>query len=179
MKPILSLIRLRLLSTTQLLSVLTALTLECGPLPKLTAAEDATKPKRAAIYDESANGTQQIAAALATAKKENKHVLLQFGANWCGWCHKLHQLSNTDAGIAAKLKADFVVVLIDMNKGHNQDVDLKYGHPTRFGLPAIVVLDADGKQLTTKDTSELEEGDHHEPTKVLTFLGQWSPKKKA
>ena len=33
------------------------------------------------------------------------------------------------------------------------------GHATRFGLPVIVVLDADGKQLTTKNIGELEEAD--------------------
>ena len=43
----------------------------------------------------------------------------------------------------------------------NADVDQRYGHPTRFGLPALVVLDSDGKQLTTQDTGKLEEGDHH------------------
>jgi hypothetical protein len=40
-----------------------------------------------------------------------------------------------------------------------------------------VILDSQGKHLTTKDTGELEEGDHHSPEKVLAFLNQWSPKK--
>jgi hypothetical protein len=44
-------------------------------------------------------------------------------------------------------------------------------------LPLIVVLDADGKQLTTQDTGKLEEGDHHSPEKVMAFLKEWSPKK--
>src|SRR5205085_681957 len=118
----------------------------------------------------SLDGSKQIADALAIAKKENKHVLLQFGANWCGWCHRLHHLFEADKDIAAKLKSDYVVVLVDVNKGHNADVDLKYAHPTRYGLPAIVVLDADGKPLITQDTGKLEEGDHHSPEKVMAFL---------
>jgi hypothetical protein len=68
-----------------------------------------------------------------------------------------------------------VVVLIDVNKGHNNEVDAKYGHPIQFGLPVIVILDAEGKQLTTKDSGELEEGDHHSPAKVMAFLKKWSP----
>jgi hypothetical protein len=40
-----------------------------------------------------------------------------------------------------------------------------------------VILDSDGKQLTTKNTEELEESDHHSPDKVLAFLREWSPKK--
>ena len=133
-----------------------------------------TRPK---IYDESLDGSRQIAEALSIAKKENKRVLLQFGANWCGWCHKLHQLFKEDQRIAERLKSDYVVVLVDVNQGHNKDVDTRYGNPTRFGLPVLVILDADGKQLTTKDSAELEEGDHHNPDKVLAFLKQWSPKR--
>jgi thiol:disulfide interchange protein len=145
--------------------------------PERVHAADAPKSAQPSLYDESANGSNQIAGALVVAKKERRHVLLQFGANWCGWCHKLHKLCESDEGIAEKLKNDFVVVMVDVNKEHNKDVDTKYGHPTRFGLPVIVVLDADGKQLTTQDTGKLEEGDHHSPEKVMAFLKEWSPKK--
>lgn len=135
------------------------------------------KPSRPDIYNEQADGAKQVEAALAEAKKENKVVLLQFGANWCGWCHKLHNLFQSDAKIAAKLKESYVVVHVDVNKGHNGETDTKYGHPTQHGLPVIVLLDADGKPLTTQDTGKLEEGDHHDPAKVLAFLNQWAPKK--
>jgi thiol:disulfide interchange protein len=140
------------------------------------AAEGPAKSSRPAIYDESADGKKQIADALAIARRENKRVLLQFGANWCGWCHKLHELFQTDPQIAARLKAAYVVVLIDINKGHNDDTDKRYGNPTRFGLPVLVVLDSSGKALTTQDTGKLEEGDHHDPKKVLAFLNQWAGK---
>ena len=128
------------------------------------------------IYDESADGSQQVTNALAAARKGNKVVLLQFGANWCGWCHKLHKLFASDNAIREKLKADFVVVMIDVNKGHNKELVAKYG-TERLGLPCIVVLDATGKHLTTKNTGELEEGDHHDPEKVLAFLKSWTPKR--
>ncbi len=137
----------------------------------------ASKPARPSIYDESLDGFAQIAEALTVAQKENKCVLLQFGANWCGWCHLLHKLFETDRAVSERLKADYVVVLIDVNKKHNQAVITKYGDPTRFGLPVIVILDSAGKPLTTKNTAELEEGNHHNPAKVLAFLKEWAPKK--
>src|SRR5215471_11479703 len=87
-------------------------------LPFRTTAAESAKTDRPNIYDESLDGMKQIANAVTTAKKENKRVLLQFGANWCGWCHKLHNLFQTDPQIAATLKAAYVVVLIDVNKGH-------------------------------------------------------------
>ena len=64
--------------------------------PAHSAEASANHP---AIYDEKADGAKQIADALAVATNEHKRVLLQFGANWCGWCHKLHKLFETDADI--------------------------------------------------------------------------------
>ena len=156
------------------LSFLAMTGLLCAPV---LGAEDAPKKARAPIYDEKADGVKQISDALVVAKKENKRVLLQFGANWCGWCHRLHELFQSNAPIAAKLKEAYVVVLIDANKNHNADIDQKYGKPTQHGLPVIVVLDADGKPMITQDTARLEEGDHHDPAKVLAFLNQWAGKK--
>src|SRR5689334_940053 len=75
--------------------------------PNRAVAEGPAKSARPEIYDETADGAKQIAAALVTAKKENKRVLLQFGANWCGWCHKLHELCASDKTIADQLKSDY------------------------------------------------------------------------
>ena len=148
----------------------------CQPGPTQAAQyAESKKVNPSRLYDINADGAKQINEALAAAKKGNKRVFLQFGANWCSWCHKMHQLFETDKPIAAELKSGYVVVLIDVNKEHNKSVDLKYGQPTRLGLPAIVILDADGHQLTTKDSTDLEEGDHHSPQKVLAFLKQWAP----
>jgi thiol:disulfide interchange protein len=122
------------------------------------------------IYDEKADGSQQIKDALAVAAREHKRVLIQFGANWCIWCHRLHHTFETDPEVAEVLKRNYVVVLVDVNEDHNAAVDAKYGHPTQLGLPVLVVLDSDGTQLTTEDSSKLEEGKGHSPAKILDFL---------
>src|SRR5436309_541290 len=117
------------------------------------AASGKTKP--ADIYDRAALGEKQIAEALVRAKRDNKRVLLQFGANWCGWCHKLHDLFKKDKDIAHILLYEYEVVLIDVDrvdgKIHNADIDERYDHPMKMGLPALVVLDADGKPLVNQD----------------------------
>ncbi len=80
---------------------------------------------------------------------------------------------DTHPAISKVVKENFVVVLIDVDQGHNADVVKRYGNPTRFGLPVLVVLDTDGTPLTTQDTGKLEEGDHHDPAKVIAFLEKW------
>lgn len=129
------------------------------------------------IYDTTADGNKQIVDALRIAQRDHKRVLLQFGANWCGWCHKLHDVFKTDKNIARTLMYEYEVVLIDVDKVegkiHNADVNARYGNPIQHGLPVLVVLDETGKQLTTQETGALEEGDHHNPAKVQAFLDQW------
>jgi thioredoxin-related protein len=156
------------------LLLLSGLLASLAALPHTARAADALKSARPKIYNESANGPKLIADATAAARQGNKRVLLQFGANWCGWCHKLHKLFDSDQPIRETLKGSYVVALIDVNKGHNADLIAKYG-AERLGLPFLVVLDADGKHLATKNSAELEEGDHHSPQKVLAFLKQWTP----
>ncbi|MBX3394215.1 MAG: thioredoxin family protein [Phycisphaerae bacterium] len=162
------------------LKIFSLFVLLAGHTHAALAAEDVPKPTgspRAEIYDKTADGEKQIANALAKARRNHQRVLLQFGANWCGWCHKLHDLCKSDKEIARELRDEFLVVLIDVDKvdgkPHNAAVVEKYGNPTKHGLPVMVVLDADGKQLTTQETGSLEEGDHHDPAKVLAFLKKW------
>ena len=46
------------------------------------AAETSPKNERPKLYNTQADGKEQIAAALKTAKAEGKRVILKFGANW-------------------------------------------------------------------------------------------------
>ncbi|HVU35157.1 MAG TPA: thioredoxin family protein [Opitutaceae bacterium] len=133
------------------------------------------------IYDPRADGNALVTAALGRARAEHKNVLLMFGANWCIWCHRLHATFETNLQVASLLHANYELVMIDVNRRHgvarNADLDARYGNPTRFGLPVLVVLDSAGKQLTTKDSGELENGrDGHDPAKVAAFLEKWRPR---
>jgi len=60
------------------------------------------------------------------------------------------------------------------------DIDAAYGSPNKFGIPVIVVLDKNGKQLHTQETGSLEfpkdsSKKGHDPEKVMKFLRQWAP----
>ena len=70
----------------------------------------ADKPTERKIYDESANGDKQVADATVIARRERKHILLQFGANWCGLCLKLHKLFESDKSIHEELSTNYVLM---------------------------------------------------------------------
>jgi len=85
----------------------------------------------------------------------------------------LSSLLDTNAETAKIIREHYVVVLIDVDKGHNADVVKQYGNPIKSGIPVLVVLDSGGKRLTTQDTGKLEQGDHYDPAKVIAFLEKW------
>ena len=131
------------------------------------------------IYDVRADGSAQIASALARASAEHKRVIVDFGANWCIWCRRLHATFEGDPGVAGALRRGFVVVMVDVNtrrgERRNAGVVERYGNPTAHGIPVLVVLDADGRRLATQDTGAFEEGGGHSPAKIAAFLAAWAP----
>jgi thioredoxin-related protein len=137
--------------------------------------EHKSKPDRPAIFDTKADGEKQIADALKIASRDNKRLLLMFGANWCPWCHKLHELFRTDDAVRRYLDDHFLLVMVDIGekKGEplNQDVVGKYSIPVKeYGYPCLAVLDSRGKVLCTQSTGVLEKNKAHDPQKVLAFL---------
>lgn len=134
------------------------------------------------LYDTQADGAQLIAAAVAKAKTEHKNVLVKLGANWCIWCRRLSHTFESNPEVAKALNDNYVLVLVDVNhrngKKRNDAVNARYGDAMSQGLPVLVVLDADGKQLTTQETGALEDGKSaHDPAKVIAFLQKWAPKR--
>ncbi len=128
-----------------------------------------------AVFDKQADAKADIAAALANAKRDNQRVLLVFGANWCGWCHKLDGVFKENREIARTLLYEYRLVKVDVGRwDKNLDVAQRYGVDLKkAGVPYLTVLDADGKVLANQDTGALEVGDQHDPAKVQAFLQQW------
>jgi thioredoxin 1 len=124
-----------------------------------------------------------IAAALTVAKKEHKHVLLNFGADWCGECRLLDKIF-ADPVVSQFLRANFAVVKVDVGKmvglnytERNIDLTLKYGAFTTkesIAIPFIVVLDADGKVLDRTNKGEWKHAPAITQQSVLEALKRWA-----
>jgi len=125
------------------------------------------------LYDESADGHAQVAAAVKRAARENKRVLLQIGGNWCPWCYKLHELFVTDKAIAKELNYEYEVVDLDVGHGEkNKDLLAHYGIVAK-SYPFLAVIGGDDKLITQQETGVLEDGPKHDPKRVADFLAKW------
>ncbi|MDD3458041.1 MAG: thioredoxin family protein [Weeksellaceae bacterium] len=128
------------------------------------------------FFDPDADAEKQLSDALAEAKAENKHVFIEIGGNWCGWCLLFNQLITTDEEINNFINKNFVLIHVNYSKENKNEKILKQlEYPQRFGFPVFVILNEDGKRLHTQNSGYLEEGKGHDRMKVLTFLQQWSP----
>ena len=96
-------------------------------------------------YNESANAEIELANAITEASKENKHVLIEMGANWCPDCRTLGKYFQRE-DIKAWLDKHFIVVTVDIgNWDKNLEIVERYGNPISEGIPSLVVLDSKGK----------------------------------
>ena len=147
-------------------TLLSASTLLCGPL---ASAQSGFTPNPH-LYNESADPAADILAAERAARPQHKRILLEFGGNWCGDCQVLdyyyHQGANADL-----LARYFVVVRVDI--GHMDKhvaTAEKYHVPITKGVPALALLDANGKLLYTETPKEFE---HTSPEAINAFLKHW------
>jgi thioredoxin 1 len=132
-----------------------------------------TEPGRAEIYPDGAQAEADISAALAKASKEKKRVLLDFGGNWCGDCQVL-EIYFHDAANRGLLEANYVLVPVNIGRyDENLAIAARYGVPVTKGVPALAVLDADGKVVFSQERGEFHSMRSMDSASVTTFLQQY------
>ena len=125
------------------------------------------------IYPDPSSAHEDLQAALTKAKRDHKRILVDFGADWCGDCHVL-DLYFAQPANAALLTRYFLKV--DVNVGHydaNSDLAQRFGIPLKLGVPAIAVLNADGKLLYAQRNKEFEHMGQLHPSDLTAFLEHW------
>jgi thioredoxin-related protein len=132
-------------------------------------------------YNPNADAKADLKKAIDLAKKENKHVLIQVGGNWCPWCLRFHAMAKGAQKIDSIIQKDYIYLLLNYSKeNRNWDLMEQLQYPNRFGFPVFVILDQNGKELHIQDSGLLEHRDPkvkgYDTTKVVTFLKEWNVK---
>ena len=135
------------------------------PLSPITTKTD--------LYPANADVKKDIEAALKTAHAENKRVILIFGGNWCYDCHVLDQALHQ--GDAEKIiKESFLLLHVDIGEGDkNLDLVKKYEATLSFGVPTVVIIDAEGRVVYSSTKGEFEAARRMMRKDLVAFLKQW------
>jgi thioredoxin-related protein len=128
------------------------------------------------LYDPSLDGMTQIKEAIGKAGKEGKHVLIQYGGNWCSWCKKFDAFCKGDTTITGIIIKNYIPVKLNydpVNKNNASNIFL--GNPARFGFPVLIIVDGKGKVIHIQDSGLLEDGPGYSKENVTRFFRQWTP----
>jgi thioredoxin 1 len=84
---------------------------------------------------------QDYRQALEAAARENKAVLVDFYADWCGWCREMDTKTYSDARVQ-ELAPQFIWLKVNTENDK--------GTPQRYGvtaLPTTILLDSQGREM--------------------------------
>lgn len=79
------------------------------------------------------------------AEKEDKIILLNLEANWCHWCHVMHDSTYSDSKVIAYLNSKFIVVKADQDA--NPELAVRYRD---YGWPATIFLNSKGEDVVKR-----------------------------
>jgi thioredoxin-like negative regulator of GroEL len=80
--------------------------------------------------------------AVRRARSQNKPLMVDFWADWCGWCHRLDHTTYVDAAVV-KLAEDFVTVKVNTESGPRAEaIAVRYDVSS---LPTVLFLSPSGR----------------------------------
>jgi len=130
-------------------------------------------------YDEAADAKADVKRTLTEAKKENRPVLVIFGANWCEDCRALDKALHEGRN-AELVNREFKMVKVDVGRfDKNLDVAKAYGDPIKKGIPGAAVLSPEGKVLYITKLGELADARHMSDTSIYDFFHAVTQQTKA
>ena len=118
-------------------------------------APEAFSDEKGADYHTTGDVMRQVDATLKAARDQGKLALFALGANWChdsrGFAHKL-----TDPAIQKVVDASYVTMLVNVGY-YDQGLDVahRFGRPTIFSTPTILIIDPETEQQVNEDSMHL------------------------
>lgn len=92
------------------------------------------------------------------AKKEDKVILLNLEANWCHWCHVMHDSTYSNKDVVTYINENFIPIKAD------QDATPELANRYRkYGWPATIFINSSGEDI-------IKRAGYIKKTKFLTLL---------
>lgn len=127
------------------------------------------------IYPDDADARQEIKDAEERAGGQHRRVLLIFGANWCYDCHVLDLALRRPEFQSTIGRYEVVHVDVGPDGKKNADLAQQFDVPLDKGVPALAVIESDGRLVVSQKNGEFEDARALTPEVLLEFLNKWKP----
>src|ERR1700749_654391 len=115
-------------------------------------------------FNEAANANHDVDAAFARAKRSGKEVMIDLGGNWCADCRIMAGLMELPE-MRHFLDAHYEIVSVNVGRfDTNLQIPARYGITSKLeGVPAFLVVTANGKLVNPGQVSAIQDARHMTP----------------
>lgn len=147
-----------------------------APAPRMPIASfDQLRQPLPLPYDETADASRAVDAALHRATAGHKLLLVDLGGNWCLDCRLLAATMEVPA-LHAWLARHYEIVSVDIGRfDRNLDIPARFGAPGRpEGVPALLIVDPrSGRLLDKGHLAALADARSMNPQGLADWLARW------
>ena len=84
--------------------------------------------------------------AIKKAQRAGKPLVVDFWAEWCGWCHRLDRTTYADPAVIRRAQDGFIAVKVNV-EGSRRELEVAARYRVGARLPVILFLSPQGRQL--------------------------------
>lgn len=129
-----------------------------------------------AVYDDDIDAREAVARAGERAAEQGKRVAVIFGADWCPDALALHRALQHEL-VAPIVEPAFEVVRVGVgNRDRNLDLMESYGMRVETGIPAVAVLEPDGRLVHAQSDGEFRSARSATVAEIVGFFHGWAPR---
>lgn len=121
-------------------------------------------------YDGDDDASSVVAEARAAAVREERFLMVTFGANWCRDCRNLHRILHLEE-VQDYTRDLFQFVNVDVGMfNQNRQVAADLGVSLTRGIPVAVFFDPQGQVIGTTNEGQLEPARRYSSKQILKFV---------
>lgn len=145
----------------------------CDAVSGLFAAKEPL-PEFSQQYNPEHDPSSDLDFAIAMAEESDRRILMLVGGDWCPWCRSMDTFFAENPDLNDQLHDNFVLLKVYYGR-ENYNREFLAGFPRLMATPHFYVMEKDGTQLYSQETTPLEKGRSYDPLKMAAFLQRWSP----
>lgn len=157
------------------MKVIISQVLALGLLVFTVASTADTLPQYSIQFDPERDAFADLEFAKADAQRDKKLILLEFGGDWCRWCHIMDAFFRDNPEIKEDLLSVFVLLKVNFSE-ENENKKFLANYPEIPGYPHFLILDNDGKWIAAQNTAKLEQGESYSILSFQGFIDKWKNK---